>query len=179
MKFRLALRSFRNALQIYSRCLYDVSVTSDIKFGSGISRDIKMGQYGYIGKGASICEKVVIGNYTMLATDVTICGADHLFDKPGTPIIFSGRPELGKTKIGNDVWIGHRCIIMAGVTIGDGAIIGAGSIVTKNVPPCSIAMGNPAKIINNRFNDEKSGSHHIEIIKYFNDVGLPPKKSKL
>ena len=60
MKFRLALRSFRNALQIYSRCLYDVSVTSDIKFGSGISRDIKMGQYGYIGKGASICEKVVI-----------------------------------------------------------------------------------------------------------------------
>jgi acetyltransferase-like isoleucine patch superfamily enzyme len=115
MKLKLALRFFRNAIQIYSRFLFGVSMTSDVKFKSGISKDIKMGRYGYIGKNTTICEKVVIGNYTMLATGVSIIGADHLFDKVGTPIVFSGRPKLVKTKIGNDVWIGHRSIIMAGV----------------------------------------------------------------
>jgi acetyltransferase-like isoleucine patch superfamily enzyme len=179
MKLKLALRCLRNAIQIYSRFLFGVSVTSDIKFKSGISKDIKMGQFGYIGKGAIICEKVVIGSYTMLATDVSIIGADHLFDKVGTPIVFSGRPRLEKTKIGNDVWIGHRSIIMAGVSIGDGSIIGAGSIVTKDVPPCSIAVGIPAKIIKQRFNDEQSCLDHIEKMKYYNEVGLPSKKSKL
>ncbi|MFT6843459.1 MAG: acetyltransferase-like isoleucine patch superfamily enzyme [Psychroserpens sp.] len=179
MKLRLALRFFRNTIQIYSRFLLGVSVTSDIKFHSDISKDIKMGRFGYIGKGANIGEKVIIGHYTMLATEVSIIGADHLFDKVGTPIVFSGRPKLEKTKIGNDVWIGHRSIIMAGVSIGDGSIIGAGSIVTKDVPPCSIAVGIPAKIIKKRFSDEKSCSHHIEKMKYYNEVGLPPKKSKV
>jgi acetyltransferase-like isoleucine patch superfamily enzyme len=59
-----------------------------------------------------------------------------------------------KTVIGNDVWIGVGTIILPGVTIGDGAIIGAGSIVTKNIPPYAIAAGNPAKIIKYRFSED-------------------------
>jgi len=57
-------------------------------------------------------------------------------------------------KIGNDVWIGDRAMIISGVNIGDGAVIGAGSIVTKDVPPYSIVVGSPARIIKNRFSDE-------------------------
>jgi virginiamycin A acetyltransferase len=59
----------------------------------------------------------------------------------------------GPVTIGNNVWIGDNVIILSGVTIGDGAVIGAGSIVTKDAPPFSIAVGNPAKVIKKRFSD--------------------------
>lgn len=64
----------------------------------------------------------------------------------------------GPTEIGNDVWIGRRAIIMPGVTIGDGAVVGAGSIVTKDVAPYAIVAGNPARFIRNRFTDEQIAS---------------------
>lgn len=60
-------------------------------------------------------------------------------------------PEKQEVNIGSDVWIGTNCLVMGGLTIGDGAIIGAGSIVTKDVPPYAIAAGNPASIIRYRF----------------------------
>ena len=62
-------------------------------------------------------------------------------------------PKKGDTIIGNDVWIGYRAAIMPGVTIGDGAIIGAFSVVTRDVPPYSIVGGNPAQLLRNRFDD--------------------------
>jgi acetyltransferase-like isoleucine patch superfamily enzyme len=62
-----------------------------------------------------------------------------------------------QTVIGNDVWVGHKVIIMPGVKIGDGAIIGAGSVVTKDVPAYAIAAGVPAKVIRNRFDDQTIG----------------------
>lgn len=55
--------------------------------------------------------------------------------------------------VGNDVWLGYRSVILAGVTIGDGAIVGAYSVVTKDVPPYTIVAGNPAKEIRRRFSD--------------------------
>jgi acetyltransferase-like isoleucine patch superfamily enzyme len=178
MKVRIALRAVRNTYQLYSRFFFNVSLTTDIKFGSSISRDITMGSYGYIGKGATICEKVRIGNYTMLATQVSIIGGDHLFDKPGCPIIFSGRPYLKETIIGNDVWIGHRAIIMAGVTIEDGAIVAAGSIVTKDVPACSVVAGVPARVIRNRFDTPEDNEMHVAEMKNYDKEGLPPSKYK-
>ena len=56
-------------------------------------------------------------------------------------------PRKGNTVIGNDVWIGRESIIMPGVTIGQGAIIGSGSVVTKDIPDWTIAVGSPAKVI--------------------------------
>ncbi len=69
----------------------------------------------------------------------------------------------GRVSIGNAVWIGDSVVILPGVKIGDGAIIGAGSIVTKSIPAYSIAAGNPAKVIKNRFSE-----HKTEIIKRIN-----------
>ena len=63
-------------------------------------------------------------------------------------------PLKGDTVVGNDVWIGYEAVILAGVKIGDGAIIGARAVVTKDVPPYTIVGGVPAKFIRKRFSDE-------------------------
>ena len=60
----------------------------------------------------------------------------------------------GNVVIGNDVWIGRDVVILSGVHIGDGAVIGAGAIVSKDVPPYSIVVGNPAKVVKKRFSEE-------------------------
>jgi len=178
MKVKLFIRLIRNLFQLWPRLLFDVSMSTDVKYGSDISKDLVMGKFGYIGKGASICEKVNIGNYAMLATQVSILGGDHLFEKSGCPIVFSGRPELKNTIIGHDVWIGHRAIIMAGVTIGDGAIVAAGSIVTKSISPCCIVAGVPSKFIRKRFSSQSDEDKHLLEIKNYSKKGLPPKKLK-
>lgn len=69
-------------------------------------------------------------------------------------MIQQGFKDLNETIIGNDVWIGERAILLAGIKIGNGVIIGAGSVVTKNVPDYSVVAGNPAKVVRFR-NDGK------------------------
>lgn len=71
-----------------------------------------------------------------------------------TPSHLSQLPFKGDTVVGSDVWIGRESVIMPGVTIGDGAIIAAYSVVTKDVPPYSVFGGNPARFIKKRFDDE-------------------------
>ncbi len=75
-------------------------------------------------------------------------------------------PFKGDTIIGNDVWIGQNVTILPGVHIGDGAIIGANSVVTKDIPAYHIAGGNPCKIIRKRFNEELI--NYLEEIKWWN-----------
>jgi virginiamycin A acetyltransferase len=67
---------------------------------------------------------------------------------PGLPV------SKGDITIGNDVWIGRNVLILSGVNIGDGAVVGAGSIVTKDVPPYTIVVGNPAHFVKKRFEQE-------------------------
>lgn len=114
-------------------------------------------------------DKLIIGKFCMIASDVTFImnGAAHLVEAVSAyPFaIFGGAwskamdgktyPNKGNTVIGNDVWIGYKATIMAGVQIGDGAIIGTNATVTKDVPPYTVVGGNPAKIIKQRFSDEK------------------------
>jgi acetyltransferase-like isoleucine patch superfamily enzyme len=68
------------------------------------------------------------------------------------------------TRIGNDVWIGYGAIVLGGVTIGDGAIIAAGSVVTKDVEAYSIYGGNPAKKITERFENNEIKELHIQLL---------------
>ncbi len=172
------IRFIRNFCQIFIRRLWGVSYSTDVKFGSGISKDLRMGKSGYIGKGSTITNKVIIGDYTMLSTKVSIVGGDHNYELVGTPIVYSGRPTMPLTKIGNDVWIGHRVTILAGVTIGDGAIVAAGSVVTKSIPPCQIFGGVPAKFIKNRFKTCEDVNFHMLSVKEYTKINIPSNKKK-
>lgn len=110
--------------------------------------------------------KVVIGKYCSIASGVIILsGGEHRVDWVTTYPFSVFWPEIaghilghpkskGDVIIGNDVWIGMDAFILSGLTIGDGAVIGAKSVVTKSVPPYAIVGGNPAKIIRYRFNPE-------------------------
>lgn len=110
-------------------------------------------------------DRLVIGKFCMIASDVKFImnGANHLTDAISTyPFAIFGHgwegamegkqyPTKGDIVIGNDVWIGYNATIMAGLTIGDGAIIATNATVTRDVEPYSIVGGNPAKEIRKRF----------------------------
>jgi len=130
-----------------------------------VASDFKAGPYSYVGRDCCICPRVSIGTYSYLAHDVSIQGGDHIYDVPGTPICFTGRPEMPTTVIEDDVWVGHRAIIMAGVRIGRGAIVAAGAVVTKDVAPYSIVGGVPAVLIRRRFDDPDSQHIHDRMLK--------------
>lgn len=113
-------------------------------------------------------EKLIIGKFVQIAHGVQIItsSANHQMDGFSTyPFAIFGEPwassyspkwpNKGDTMIGNDVWLGHESLIMPAVSIGDGSIIAARSVITKNVPPYSIVAGNPAKIIRARFDEER------------------------
>lgn len=113
-------------------------------------------------------DKLIIGKFCMIASGVKFImnGANHLTDSLSTyPFAIFGNgweqamegkayPNKGDLLIGNDVWIGHNATIMAGVRIGDGAIIATNSTVVKDVAPYSIVGGNPAAEIRKRFPKE-------------------------
>lgn len=107
-------------------------------------------------------EKLNIGNFVSMGNNVKfILGGNHNYKYLSTypfksvglnkPVIEA--ESKGNIDIKDDVWIGVNTIILSGVTIGQGAVIGTGSVVAKNIPPYAIAVGNPAKVIKYRFND--------------------------
>lgn len=108
----------------------------------------------YLGKGCSLNHystilaggDVIIGNYSRFASFVTIMGESHGINPEKG--IYHKQPLICKpVTIGEYCWIGEKAIIMPGVTIGDWSIVGAGSLVTRDIPAYSIAVGNPAKVI--------------------------------
>jgi virginiamycin A acetyltransferase len=113
-------------------------------------------------------DKLIIGKFCMIASGVTFImnGANHLTNALTTfPFAIFGNgwenamegksyPQKGDIIIGNDVWIGYKATIMAGVTIGDGAIIATNATVIKDVAPYSIVGGNPAHEIKKRFSED-------------------------
>ncbi len=86
----------------------------------------------------------------MMGPDVVIFTMNHRADRTDIHMGAQGMTEKRKVIIGNDVWIGQRVMIMPGVTIGDGCIIAAGAVVTKDIPPYSIAGGVPARVLKSR-----------------------------
>lgn len=122
-----------------------------------------------------IGDKLIIGKFCSIAKGVEFVmnGANHpmngisafpfgifIENKPTIPKEIV--PNKGNTVIGNDVWIGQNATFMPGVKVGDGAIIGSNAVVAKDVPPYSIAVGNPARVVKMRF-DEKTIEKLLEI----------------
>jgi acetyltransferase-like isoleucine patch superfamily enzyme len=127
----------------------------------------KIGRYSYLTRGSSLVYAEV-GDFCSIGHGSMIGLGHHTLDKLSTSPIFtetnnaigcswasrvSGYP-FKKVIVGNDVWIGARVIVMGGITIGDGAVIAAGAVVTKDVPAYAIVGGSPAKIIKYRFDED-------------------------
>lgn len=117
------------------------------------------GDFVYIGPHSQLPPRVYIGHYSSLSAYVSIVGSDHQYDKPGVPVVYSGRPPASVTTIGKDVLIGHGAILLRGISIGNGAVVGAGAIVTKDVPPYAIVVGVPAKVLRYRFDERERAIH--------------------
>lgn len=94
--------------------------------------------------------KVSIGKYGMIAPHVMIAGGNHSYDRLDVPMIKAGKSTNKGIIIGDDVWVGANSVVLDGVTIGNGAIIGAGSTVTSDVGPFDIVAGSPARRIGTR-----------------------------
>jgi len=173
-KFVLLLRNMGNAFRTFwmlgvkypwvkhkgfVRIPYNTSMWSPHK-------DITFGRKVQLGKKCLIQCDVEFCNYILTANNVAFVGKDdHITSIVGKLIWDSGRSDSKKTYVGNDVWIGHGAIIVAGVHIGDGSIIAAGSVVVKDVEECTIVGGNPARFIKNRFEKEEDKTRHLQYLK--------------
>lgn len=137
------------------------AICTGVKFYRG-----KIGKYSYIGNNSFVID-TEIGNFTSISTDCYIGGTSHPTDWVSTSPVFHKWGNImkknfanhefeifKKTTIGNDVWIGNRVMIKAGIKIADGAVVGMGSVVTKDIGPYEIWAGNPAKLIRKRFDNE-------------------------
>lgn len=125
--------------------------------------------FTYIGKN-TVVQNATIGKFCSIANDVCIGLGKHPIDNFSTATIFYRKSntlnidlidhdmpfdEYETVTIGHDVWIGLRAIVLDGITVGNGAVIAANSVVTKDIPPYAIVAGVPAKIIKFRFNEDK------------------------
>ena len=119
------------------------------------SHKVSLGDYSGIGVNAKLYGRCSIGDHVMMGEDCTVITRNHRFSATDKPMMEQGFEEERPVRIGNDVWIGDRVIILPGVTIGDGCIIGAGSVVTRDIPAYAIAAGNPAKVLRYRGDSEQ------------------------
>lgn len=133
--------------------------------GVNVFADVRIGRHSYMNNGM-IRPCVSVGRFCSIGRNVVIAAADHPLDALTThPVAWQARAPLERpqsslrakkstfTEIGHDVWIGDNVVVVSGVRIGNGAVVGANSVVTRDVPPYSIVGGVPARLIRTRFSD--------------------------
>ncbi len=135
-----------------------------------VLKNCRVGFGSYVNNNGDLTD-AVIGRYTSIGAEVkTVIGRHPIgrhvamhpaFTRPEKTFGFSYVKEKkfedtpGRTRIGHDVWIGNGVRIMGGVEIGDGAVVGAGALVTRDLPPYSVSVGVPAKVIRYRFTEDQ------------------------
>ena len=122
----------------------------NIEKGAYFTPQLKIGDRSGIGVNCEAHGYITIGKDVMMGPDCIIYSSNHCHDRTDIPMIDQGGEYAKPVTIGNDVWLGRRVMIMPGVNIGDGCIIGAGAVVCHDIPPYSIAVGVPARVVRNR-----------------------------
>ena len=159
--------------RLIARCNRNVKLGKNTTFGRGTvfyaPNRITVGNNVYIGKYCSLETDLEIGNNVLIGSNVGLVGKyDHDYSQVGKSIKDS--PWIGdedyrfkgqglKIRIEDDTWIGFGAVVLSGVTVGRGAIVAAGSVVTKDVPPYAIVGGNPAKVLSYRFEESQIQEH--------------------
>jgi len=139
------------AKKIFKKTAVHFKVHANVDFGTGMN--VEIGENSSLNRGAWIGNDTIIGDDVMMGPEIIILSGGHNFNDTSIPITEQGAAERRPVIIGNDVWIGTRSIILPGIRINDHSIVGAGSVVTKDVPEWAIVGGNPAKVIRYRNNE--------------------------
>lgn len=134
--------------------------------GTSFARmNIKIGHSVQFGEYCNVANNVIFGNYILMAGRVCFVGKhDHSFEIPAQLIWFGKRGDAGYCIVEDDVWIGHGVTIVGNIKIAKGAVIAAGSVVTKNIPPCEIWGGVPAKKLKERFQSQDEKNRHLTFL---------------
>lgn len=137
-------QSTKNAISISSKSTFgkNTRVTAGGKGKINIGKSVLVDDSTFI----MAQEKIEIGENTSIASFCFITDFNHKYENLNISVLYQGY-EADSVSIGRNVWIGTHVIVLPGVKIGDGAVIGAGSVVTHDVPENSIAVGNPARVI--------------------------------
>jgi len=130
---------------LFDNCGTNINIEQGANFGNG--RGISIGNNSGLGINCKVRGPLTIGNDVMMGPDVMIFTSNHETSRIDTPMRLQGSAKIKPVTIGDDVWIGARVIILPGVTIGQGAILAANAVVTKDVPEYAVVGGNPAKLI--------------------------------
>lgn len=132
----------------------------DLLAGLKVSPDSRLGRYAYLGGGFEAQGPICVGDLVMIAANCKVVGSDHdhRHFRVATRLAFDLSPRP-VTSFGVDVWVGHSAIIREGLTISRGAVIAAGAVVTRDLPPYSIAAGVPARIVGRRFKFDEVLTH--------------------
>lgn len=133
---------------IFKKCGKISTIDRKAYFGTG--SNIEIGDYSGIGEHCIIPKNTIIGKYVMMAPEVYIIDNNHISEDTNIPMCFQGKTQNKVTIIEDDCWLGARVMITPGKRIGNGSILAAGAIITKNVEPYSVVGGNPAKLIKKR-----------------------------
>ena len=134
--------------RLFRFCGQRVNVEKGANFYTGW--EIEVGDDSSLGIDCMIPYNLKVGKDVMMGPYVVVVGEGHEFSDLQTPMRLQGSRTSPPVRIEDDVWIGTRAIILPGLTIGKGSIIGAGAVVTKDVPPYAICAGNPARVIKYR-----------------------------
>lgn len=147
---RIKYRSIRFA-SLGSGCVYQY-LTSNYSNTDKISIGVNV----HIGPGAMLdgAGGIFLGDGSILAPEVKVFSRSHNFDQDVQALPFDNVMLVAPVHIGRYVWIGTRAIILPGVSIGDGAVVGAGAVVSKDVPSCAVVVGNPARVVRFRDRDQ-------------------------
>lgn len=178
---------FNPAVSLFVRIDKGSHISKHARLYSGVkSLSSEVGSYSYVGSGTSLVH-AKIGKFCSIAGMCHIGMGRHTIDKLSTSPIFtechngtghswtdlSTEYPFSSVIIGNDVWVGYGALIMGGLTIGDGAVIAAGAVVTKDVPPYAVVGGVPSRIIKYRFTDAEIDK--LERIRWWD---MPDEKLK-
>jgi acetyltransferase-like isoleucine patch superfamily enzyme len=113
------------------------------------SARVRIGAGTFLNQGVMVAshELVEIGEHCMLANGCFVSDAAHRYDDPDKPVPWQGFTSKGPTRIGANCWLGAHVVVTSGVTIGERCVVGAGSVVTQDIPPFSVAAGAPARVL--------------------------------
>ncbi len=127
---------------------------SNSKFENGVyisdAKKLKIGAHVRINEHVFLQGEITIGDYVMMAPNTSIYTITHKFSDAAIPMVQQGKTEPKKVTLKNNCWLGRNVVVLPGITIGEGAIVGANSVVTKDVAPFTIVGGVPAKLIRTR-----------------------------